>query len=310
VKDNASAEWKFSRVETVLEFVERIDALPPPFSMLHLLASLAQRLRAVCRPTHTHAAFSRGFDCPPDHREEGGEWVVGSELHDAKLLVQDVARRAIRAYRCARDVANEADLSCRVDALQTMVAGVRSRIDELGGSQAASLKPAALHASCHAAPTRAAQPEAGNAQPSPHCPSTNPYRPSPLPNPLPNPSPNPLPNPSPNPLPNPSPNPLPNPSPNPYLPNPLRPIPPSPSGGKLSVSTPVVGGLSRTQRMRAAHQGSMHLSSLHLGSPAHHAAHQSLGLGSLAQLNSPPAGAGAALTPATWRSVSGGGYDA
>ena len=254
--------------------------------MLHLLASLAQRLRAVCRPTHTHAAFSRGFDCPPDHREEGGEWVVGSELHDAKLLVQDVARRAIRAYRCARDVANEADLSCRVDALQTMVAGVRSRIDELGGSQAASLKPAALHASCHAAPTRAAQPEAGNAQPSPHCPSTNPYRPSPLPNPLPNPS------------------------PNPYLPNPLRPLPPSPSGGKLSVSTPVVGGLSRTQRMRAAHQGSMHLSSLHLGSPAHHAAHQSLGLGSLAQLNSPPAGAGAALTPATWRSVSGGGYDA
>jgi len=199
VKDAADIEWKFGRVNSVLEAIERTYPIPPPFS-LPLLAFrfvwwAVCRLCFCCQPVRGRGcgpfASRRGFskadyaaglvdadgDGDPD---EDPDWQVGGRLWTLKRERERVAKVALQNYR--RDQEEKMDASSdgrlrRVEKLveeilifgeenERMVSEVLESVGDKrrGDSNAGSRPLTGRHAVCERSPYHPTETEAAAPQ--------------------------------------------------------------------------------------------------------------------------------------------------
>ena len=115
VKDNADVEWKFERVSSVLESIERTYAIPPPFSLPPLavrfvwwvcgrMVALAGWLLCCCGGCAVDDSVPTtrrdGERLRPTDADNPG-WKVGGRLYRLKREREEVAKLILQSYQRA-----------------------------------------------------------------------------------------------------------------------------------------------------------------------------------------------------------------
>ena len=95
IKENADIEWKFSRVSSILEAIERTYPVPPPFSFPFLLARFVRWLM--------FGAFRQGPSEDDMAIEQSEAWKVGGDLYNMKRTREKIAKRTLQHYHRKRD---------------------------------------------------------------------------------------------------------------------------------------------------------------------------------------------------------------
>ena len=99
IKDNADIEWKFSRVSSILEAIERTHPVPPPFSFPLILGRLLWWLTfGLFRASPSEATLET---------EENEAWRVGGRLYHLKRKREKIAKQMLSDYQRKLDKEDE-----------------------------------------------------------------------------------------------------------------------------------------------------------------------------------------------------------
>ena len=113
IKENADIEWKFSRMTSVLESVERTHPVPPPVSLPVLAINFIQ-----------WAFFGRVWEKPSEDLSGSGkpdDWDVGGVLWVQKRKKEAAAKAAISELRKNKEQDDYHGLEQRVGRMEGLI---------------------------------------------------------------------------------------------------------------------------------------------------------------------------------------------
>jgi len=128
IKDNADVEWKFGRMNSVLETVERIHPIPPPLSLPMLVAKFST---TACRAFFC-AIWKNAGQCGGCVKDESGahddddspEWQVGGRSWIQKRLREDITTAALQEHRKISEKQEQESESARSARIESMLEDV------------------------------------------------------------------------------------------------------------------------------------------------------------------------------------------
>ena len=113
IKENADIEWKFSRVSSILEAIERTHPIPPPFSFPFMVARLVRWA--------IFGAFNRGPSQESLEADEAAAWRVGGRLYTIKRKREKIAKRTLQHYQRQQDEEAEGSSDGRLKRIEKLV---------------------------------------------------------------------------------------------------------------------------------------------------------------------------------------------
>jgi len=116
IKRSADVEWKFGRVNAVLEAVERTHPLPPPFSAPLMLVRFLQWL-LVGRCAGAHAPSVNEVRSSDDDEV----WCAGGRLDMLKRRREQIAKQTLQEYRRKEDERGELSGDGRLSNIEKLV---------------------------------------------------------------------------------------------------------------------------------------------------------------------------------------------
>jgi len=114
IKDRADVEWKFGRVSSVLEAVERTHAMPPPFSF-PMMAIKFLRWAVI------HKCAGLGQHAVTEVLDDEQSWRPGGHLHTLKRRREAIAKQTLQLYRRKEDETNEMSNDGRLRRIEKLV---------------------------------------------------------------------------------------------------------------------------------------------------------------------------------------------
>ena len=136
VKEEADIEWKFGRVGSVLEAIERTYACPPPFSLPFLGTRFVWwAICELCRKCGLGGVGCVGAGKPSSHDfaaglvdadgdgdpDEDPDWKLGGRLHERKRERERVAKVALQNHRRFEEEKADASMDGRARRIETLV---------------------------------------------------------------------------------------------------------------------------------------------------------------------------------------------
>ena len=132
VSDNARTEWMFERLGSVLETVERMHVLPPPFSLPVLALSFVRWLLSGLARCLLRGGL--GDEAIRGSGSAGGkpaEWSVHGALWEQKIRLQEVTRRAMQRLIREREHESHANAAARDDRWDDTLQALLGSVHEL-----------------------------------------------------------------------------------------------------------------------------------------------------------------------------------
>ena len=122
IKDKADVEWKFGRVNSVLEAVERTHPVPPPFSVpLMLFRFVKWILGKTCYGDDRCCFPPPGASWEDLEDEDEKKWRNGGTLYTQKKNKVRIAKQVLQMYRRQEDANNETSEDGRLKRIEKLV---------------------------------------------------------------------------------------------------------------------------------------------------------------------------------------------
>eukprot|EP00908_Phaeocystis_cordata_P005249 Transcript_15726.p1 GENE.Transcript_15726~~Transcript_15726.p1 ORF type:complete len:838 (-),score=257.41 Transcript_15726:48-2561(-) len=144
IKENSAREWKFGRLRTGIELVERFHPLPPPLNLPLMLVYFCQYLAG-------YRLEGTGAD-PTGSEPDSVDWDPGGRLWNLKRQKEVIAKEVLRERRSAQEAEQADSIPAQIQALGSRLERIEEALRDRGTGPAAAGAGVLVQPRWHGAP--------------------------------------------------------------------------------------------------------------------------------------------------------------